>query len=292
MSEMINTSATMQSVSRVQIPTNPKPKPGFFPESLGGYVERAFARCRGEAQMAASQAVMKEIITNAAADGTLHTRDWDAEPLPLPDVNNLSKESQTPRSFRLFKGSPTTRTESQGEPLAEEEKAGESMPENTNAIRYGGWKQATARDQKALVDSSEDKEDMVQDDEKAPAAEGGSGVQGDIVVVAGAPALCPYCDRIRRWSGVREDIVIEEEVVGGGFGALEPGAAVPTDRADSVIAGTVAGGPALAATTLTLALASNLHLACAMIQAGFHVLDSEVSFDHEQNFRTGEKRLH
>ncbi|KAI4382857.1 hypothetical protein MLD38_008765 [Melastoma candidum] len=207
MSEQINTSATIQSVSRVQIPTNPrivsnlalgltktekaapeaKPayisvsypktnektsvgdatnstlKPGVFPKSLRGYVERALARCKGDAQIAASQAVMKEIITNATTDGTLHTRDWDAEPLfPLPDVNNLSKESQTPTSFLLFKKSPTRRTKSRWEPVAEEKSAGVSTPKNNNAIRYGGWKQVTARDQKALVDSSEEKEDMVQ----------------------------------------------------------------------------------------------------------------------------------
>ncbi|KAI4384451.1 hypothetical protein MLD38_002607 [Melastoma candidum] len=207
LSGQINTSATIQSVSRVQIPTNPrivsnlalgltktekaapegKPaymsvsfpktnektlmgdatnstlKHGAFPKSLRGYVERALARCKGDAQIAASQAVMKEIITNATADGTLHTRDWDAEPLfPLPDVDNLSKESLTPISLRLFKKSPTRRTKSRWEPLAEEKLAGESIPKNNNAIRYGGWKQATARDQKALVDSSEDKEDMVQ----------------------------------------------------------------------------------------------------------------------------------
>lgn len=33
----------------------------MFPKSLYGYVERALARCKGDAQMAASQAVMKEV---------------------------------------------------------------------------------------------------------------------------------------------------------------------------------------------------------------------------------------
>ncbi|MCI32723.1 leukocyte receptor cluster member-like protein, partial [Trifolium medium] len=36
--------------------------PGMFPKSLRGYVERALARCKDDKQMAACQAVMKEIL--------------------------------------------------------------------------------------------------------------------------------------------------------------------------------------------------------------------------------------
>lgn len=36
-------------------------QPGMFPKSLRGYVERALARCKDDGQMAACQAVMKEV---------------------------------------------------------------------------------------------------------------------------------------------------------------------------------------------------------------------------------------
>lgn len=36
-------------------------QPGTFPKSLCGYVERALARCKGDAEIAASQAVMGEV---------------------------------------------------------------------------------------------------------------------------------------------------------------------------------------------------------------------------------------
>lgn len=58
---------------------------------------------------------------------------------------------QTPSSFRLFKKSPTRRTKSRWEPLAVEKSASESAPRNSNAIRYGGWKPATERDQKVTT---------------------------------------------------------------------------------------------------------------------------------------------
>lgn len=34
---------------------------GMFPKSLRGYVERALSRCKDDTQMAACQAVMKEV---------------------------------------------------------------------------------------------------------------------------------------------------------------------------------------------------------------------------------------
>ncbi|KAA8534293.1 hypothetical protein F0562_031810 [Nyssa sinensis] len=68
-------------------------KPGVFPKSLRGYVERALTRCKDDTQMAACQDVMKEVITKATADGTLYTRDWDTEPLfPLPNVDVANKD--------------------------------------------------------------------------------------------------------------------------------------------------------------------------------------------------------
>jgi hypothetical protein len=36
-------------------------QPGMFPRSLRGYVERALARCKDDTEMAACQAVLKEV---------------------------------------------------------------------------------------------------------------------------------------------------------------------------------------------------------------------------------------
>lgn len=121
-------------------------KPGMFPKSLCGYVERALARCKGDVQMVASQAVMKEIITKATADGTLHTRDWDTEPLfPLPNGDAANQEdmlfSASISSLPKSRKSPSRRSKSRWEPVSEEkvsEKplAAAAAPE---PVKYGFW---------------------------------------------------------------------------------------------------------------------------------------------------------
>ncbi|XP_073272897.1 SAC3 family protein A-like isoform X2 [Primulina huaijiensis] len=69
-------------------------KPGMFPVSLRGYVERALACCKDERQIAACQVLMKELITKATADGTLYTKDWDTELiLPPPNADTVNKEA-------------------------------------------------------------------------------------------------------------------------------------------------------------------------------------------------------
>lgn len=119
-------------------------KPDTFPKSLCGYVERALARCKDDTQMVASQAVMKEIITKATADGTLHTRDWDTEPLfPMPSVDADKKEriifsapvSSSPKSRR----SPTRRYKSRWEPLVEEKPTVQTASVTPDASKYGSW---------------------------------------------------------------------------------------------------------------------------------------------------------
>lgn len=100
-------------------------KPGMFPKSLRGYVERALARCKDDAQMGASQVVMKEIITKATADGTLYTKNWDTEPLfPLANADTVNKEGlllSTPTSaVQKSKRSPSRRSKSRWEPISEE----------------------------------------------------------------------------------------------------------------------------------------------------------------------------
>ncbi|CAN4105902.1 unnamed protein product [Withania somnifera] len=118
-------------------------KPDTFPKSLCGYVERALARCKDDTQMAASQAVMKEIITKATADRTLHARDWDTEPLfPMPNVDADKKErvifsalvSSSPKSR-----SPTRRYKSRWEPLVEEKTTVQTASVTPEASRYGSW---------------------------------------------------------------------------------------------------------------------------------------------------------
>ncbi|XP_027104574.2 SAC3 family protein A isoform X2 [Coffea arabica] len=119
-------------------------KPGMFPKSLCGYVERALARCKGDAQMVASQAVMKEIIMKATADGTLHTRDWDTEPLfPLPNADAANQEHilfSTPISSLPKSRSPSRRSKSRWEPISEE-KVADKPPAAAarEPVKYGFW---------------------------------------------------------------------------------------------------------------------------------------------------------
>ncbi|XP_065872057.1 SAC3 family protein A isoform X2 [Euphorbia lathyris] len=139
-------------------------KPGMFPSSLRLYVERALKRCqdhcKNDPQMAACQAVMKEIITKATADGTLHTRDWDIEPLfPLPNSDFADKEnsqSSTPvASLTKYKRSPSRRTKSRWEPLAEEKSVEKPAPVSNDSQNYGGW------NRKPLSGNSESKVDLL-----------------------------------------------------------------------------------------------------------------------------------
>ncbi|PHU18577.1 hypothetical protein BC332_14272 [Capsicum chinense] len=118
-------------------------KPGTFPKSLCGYVERALARCKDDTQMMASQAVMKEIITKATADGTLHTRDWDTEPLfPMPSADADKGRvifSAPVSSPQKSKRSPSRRYKSRWEPLVEEKPAVQPAPVTPDASTYGSW---------------------------------------------------------------------------------------------------------------------------------------------------------
>uniref|UniRef100_A0A8R7TJZ5 PCI domain-containing protein n=1 Tax=Triticum urartu TaxID=4572 RepID=A0A8R7TJZ5_TRIUA len=99
---------------------------GSFPVSLCTYVERNLSRCKDDAQRSATQSIMKEMITKATADGTLHTKNWDIEPLlALPEnakgtnMTSNAKDS-SPFSFSTSRRSPSRRTKSRWEPVAEE----------------------------------------------------------------------------------------------------------------------------------------------------------------------------
>ncbi|XP_052187850.1 SAC3 family protein A isoform X2 [Diospyros lotus] len=118
-------------------------KPGMFPKSLRGYVERALARCKDDKQKEASQAVMKEVITKATADGTLYTRNWDTEPLfplPGPDVSNKGVQFSTPITpVSKNKRSPSRRPKSRWEPVSEEKPVDKPASVTLGAVKYGAW---------------------------------------------------------------------------------------------------------------------------------------------------------
>ncbi|KAJ6432756.1 hypothetical protein OIU84_019904 [Salix udensis] len=135
-------------------------KPGKFPNSLCRYVERAFNLCKDETQRVACQAIMKEIITKATANGTLNTLDWDVEPLfSIPNseaVNVESSQYSSPvSSLPKYKRSPSRRSKSRWEPLPEEKSIDKSVSISNDIVKYGGW----AR--KAPSANSESKENAV-----------------------------------------------------------------------------------------------------------------------------------
>jgi len=99
---------------------------GSFPVSLRTYVERNLARCKDDTQRTASRSILKEIITKATADGTLHTKNWDIEPLlTLPEITAGANMTSTwtdssPFSFSSSRRSPSRHTKSRWEPVADE----------------------------------------------------------------------------------------------------------------------------------------------------------------------------
>uniref|UniRef100_A0A7N0UCR1 PCI domain-containing protein n=1 Tax=Kalanchoe fedtschenkoi TaxID=63787 RepID=A0A7N0UCR1_KALFE len=137
-------------------------KPGIFPKSLRGYVERALTRCKDEEQKAASQAVMKEIITKATADGTLHTRDWDTEPLfamPESNVTDYKFHSSNIVTSPTLKRSPTRRSKSRWEPMQEEKPLEKPTPVDNRMFKFGGWVPSSDRDKKFQSVKPENREE-------------------------------------------------------------------------------------------------------------------------------------
>ncbi|RZB89705.1 SAC3 family protein A isoform C [Glycine soja] len=140
-------------------------KPGMFPKSLRGYVERALARCKDDKQMAACQAVMKEMITKATADGTLNTRNWDMEPLfPMPDADVINKDISCSSSMSSakdsllpkYKKSPR-RSKSRWEPMPEEKPVDNPMLISNDTVKYNSWV-PTEKDRKVAVENKESKD--------------------------------------------------------------------------------------------------------------------------------------
>ncbi|XVF83386.1 hypothetical protein PTKIN_Ptkin16aG0481100 [Pterospermum kingtungense] len=144
-------------------------KAGMFPKALKSCVERALGQCKDEKQMAACQEVMKEIITKATNDGTLHTRDWDAEPLfPIPNADIAYKKSTlqnpTPVSlFQKYKKSPTRRSKSRWEPLVEEKPVDKSCSVNNCGTRNSSWVLLNEMERKPVGANSVGKADLIND---------------------------------------------------------------------------------------------------------------------------------
>ncbi|XP_059628206.1 SAC3 family protein A isoform X2 [Cornus florida] len=140
-------------------------KPGMFPKSLRGYVERALARCKDDSQTATCQVIMKEVITKATADGTLYIRDWDTEPLfPLPNADVADKDGlqcSTPVSSLLkTKRSPSRRAKSRWEPVSEEKPVDKSAPVALDTLKYAGWVHYNENNKKLSGVKSENKDSL------------------------------------------------------------------------------------------------------------------------------------
>ncbi|WJX15480.1 hypothetical protein P8452_05619 [Trifolium repens] len=137
-------------------------KPGMFPKSLRGYVERALARCKDDKQMAACQAVMKEMITKATADCTLCTRNWDMEPLfPMPDADAVNKDnalSSTHDSVLQKSKKSPRRSKSRWEPLPEEKPIDLPVSISNDTVKYSSWV-PNEKDRKVAAENKENRED-------------------------------------------------------------------------------------------------------------------------------------
>ncbi|KAJ1686564.1 hypothetical protein LUZ63_017954 [Rhynchospora breviuscula] len=103
-----------------------------IPVSLKAYVERSFARCKTDAQRTANQALMKEVITKASAEGTLFTKNWDLEPLltlPSSDATNTNSTQES----TIFSSLNKEKRKSRWEPVEDTpEKKVELVSNSTN----------------------------------------------------------------------------------------------------------------------------------------------------------------
>ncbi|KAF0686222.1 Aste57867_21927 [Aphanomyces stellatus] len=70
-------------------PTPAAPAAGQWPASLKAYVERAFAKCRSDADKSIVQSILKEKISAAMTANNLWTKNWDVEALPLSGTASM-----------------------------------------------------------------------------------------------------------------------------------------------------------------------------------------------------------
>ncbi|CAH2058740.1 unnamed protein product [Thlaspi arvense] len=130
--------------------TTAMPEPGTFPKSLRGFVERAFARCKGDKEKEYCQAALKEIITKATNDKTLYTRDWDTEPLStVLNTDMTNAESSSTLISSLQNKSPTRRPKSRWEPLLEAKPFVKSASTFSSGVKFGSWKHQNENNKKS-----------------------------------------------------------------------------------------------------------------------------------------------
>lgn len=82
----------------------PAPSGSAWPPSLKNYVNRAFAMCATSWERDRTEGVLRSLIQEATAAGTLHTKDWTSQPLPqigsksaIGDEDEESEEEQPTR---------------------------------------------------------------------------------------------------------------------------------------------------------------------------------------------------
>ncbi|KAK3135350.1 hypothetical protein QOZ80_5BG0417890 [Eleusine coracana subsp. coracana] len=93
-----------------------------LPYSLRNYTIRNLNRCNGEAERAACQNILQGIVRKAIADGTIHTKNWDTEPLlTMPEgVVALTETGAKNSSPFLPTSTPRKRLKSRWEPAVDE----------------------------------------------------------------------------------------------------------------------------------------------------------------------------
>ncbi|KFK36820.1 hypothetical protein AALP_AA4G175900 [Arabis alpina] len=130
--------------------TTAMPDPGTFPKSLCGFVERAIARCKDDREKASCQAALRKIIKKADADGTLHTQDWDTEPLSTV-LNTDVTDTEASSTFisSLQNKSPARRPKSRWEPLSEAKPFVKPASTFSSGVKFGGWNHQNENNKKS-----------------------------------------------------------------------------------------------------------------------------------------------
>ncbi|TVU19726.1 hypothetical protein EJB05_35895 [Eragrostis curvula] len=114
----------------VSMPTNDAkaaqagPDARSIPFSLRNYTLRNLSRCKDEAQRAACQNILQGIVRKAIADGTIHTKNWDTEPLlSLPENAVAMTEACSAKNSNPFlpTSAPRKRVKSRWGPAVDEE---------------------------------------------------------------------------------------------------------------------------------------------------------------------------
>ncbi|XP_062092766.1 SAC3 family protein A isoform X2 [Humulus lupulus] len=157
-------------IGKLQIPTNPRIASNLNlgllkndkDSSVAGaaakpaYINVSIPKPNDSVSSSAGADSLLKMITNARADGTLYTRNWDVEPLfPMPIADAVKQgivQTLTPVSLEnKLKRSPSRRPKSRWEPLPEEKLVEKPASVNHSTLKYSGWAHANERDKKTLA---------------------------------------------------------------------------------------------------------------------------------------------